>query len=413
MSTAAGRYAGTRVHRVEDARLLTGRGTFVDDVVRPGMLHACFVRSPFARARIAGIDVTAALGAAGRARGVPSPPISTPACASSGTRRWARRCPDTPRPPLAEDEVRFVGDPVALVVAVGPVRRRGRRRPRRGRLRPAAAGRRLRRRAGLRAARARGLPGQRRRHDGRAALRARSRRVFAAAAHVVRETIYQQAYAPVPMETRGIVAEWSGDELTIWAATQAPHEVRMFCARLLGIPEHRVRVIMRDTGGGFGQKVVPLREDMCIMLAAQQLAGRAEVDRGPPREPAGGRPVAPRARRRADGVRRRRVGSSPLASTTSQDVGAYPTPWPVGTAAAVGMLFPGPYRVPTGGVHARRRSSRTPRAGPRTAGRGSSSRWPARCCSTSRRGASASTRSSCAAATCCGATSCRTRTRTA
>ena len=59
--TVATRYAGTRVPRVEDNRLLTGRGTFVDDVTRPGMLHACFVRSPFARAKINGIDAAAAL----------------------------------------------------------------------------------------------------------------------------------------------------------------------------------------------------------------------------------------------------------------------------------------------------------------------------------------------------------------
>jgi carbon-monoxide dehydrogenase large subunit len=58
---AAGRYTGARVKRVEDARLLTGRGTFVDDITRPGMLHACFVRSPFPRARIGAIDATAAL----------------------------------------------------------------------------------------------------------------------------------------------------------------------------------------------------------------------------------------------------------------------------------------------------------------------------------------------------------------
>ena len=59
--TVATRYAGTRVQRVEDSRLLTGHGTFVDDVSRPGMLHACFVRSPFARARINDIDASAAL----------------------------------------------------------------------------------------------------------------------------------------------------------------------------------------------------------------------------------------------------------------------------------------------------------------------------------------------------------------
>ena len=59
--TVATRYAGTRVPRVEDNRLLTGRGTFVDDITRPGMLHACFVRSPFAHAKINGIDARAAL----------------------------------------------------------------------------------------------------------------------------------------------------------------------------------------------------------------------------------------------------------------------------------------------------------------------------------------------------------------
>ena len=61
LAAGATRYAGSRVRRVEDARLLTGRGTFVDDVTRPGMLHACFVRSPLARARIESIDATDAL----------------------------------------------------------------------------------------------------------------------------------------------------------------------------------------------------------------------------------------------------------------------------------------------------------------------------------------------------------------
>ncbi|MEV7978512.1 molybdopterin cofactor-binding domain-containing protein [Streptomyces sp. NPDC086519] len=97
--------------------------------------------------------------------------------------------------------------------------------------------------------------------------------VFERAPHVVSVTVHQQSYGPVPMETRGIVAEWSAPagEMTIWAATQSPHEVRSFCARLLGVDEHRVRVVMRDTGGGFGQKMLPQREDMCVMLAAVKL----------------------------------------------------------------------------------------------------------------------------------------------
>ena len=164
---------------------------------------------------------------------------------------------------------------------------------------------------------------------------------------MVSETIYQQAYAAVPIETRGLVVEWSrgSGELTIWAATQAPHEMRMFCSRLLAVPEHRVRVVMRDTGGGFGQKVVPQREEMCVMLAAQKVPAALKwiEDR--------------RENLMAAGQARHEHGAVGMAFDDDgmilatkidhvQDVGAYPTPWPVGTAAATGMLFPGPYRIP-------------------------------------------------------------------
>ena len=112
----ATRYAGTRVPRVEDTRLLTGHGTFVDDVSRPGMLHACFVRSPFARARINGIDAAQALAMPGVhavfVAGDLNPDVKEAWHAVIG-----KDMPDTPRPPLAEGEAKFVGDPVALVVA--------------------------------------------------------------------------------------------------------------------------------------------------------------------------------------------------------------------------------------------------------------------------------------------------------
>ena len=67
ISPGATRYAGARIHRVEDARLLTGRGTYVDDITLPGMLHGYFVRSPFARAAIRAIDTSSGAGAPGRA----------------------------------------------------------------------------------------------------------------------------------------------------------------------------------------------------------------------------------------------------------------------------------------------------------------------------------------------------------
>ncbi|KUI37677.1 xanthine dehydrogenase [Mycobacterium sp. IS-1496] len=341
--TVATRYSGTRVARVEDNRLLTGRGTFVDDIQRPGMLHACFVRSPFARARIHGIDASAALAMPGVYAVYTAEDLN-----GDAVEAWhavaGKDVPDTPRPPLAEGEVKFVGDPVALVVAESryvaedavdavevnyePL--------------PAVA-------------------------DFRAAVNSETvvheqypdnvaggmggappdEETFSSAACVVSENIYQQMYVPVPIETRGLVVEWEATtgELTLWASTQTPHELRAFTARLLGIPAQKVRVIMRDTGGGFGQKVVPMREDMVIMLAARKVPGALKwiEDRRENLMSAG-------QSRHVDGTARMAFDDDGTILAVdidfSQDVGAYPTPYPVLTTAAIGMFFPGPYRVP-------------------------------------------------------------------
>ncbi len=346
IDAAASRYVGTRVHRVEDERLLTGRGTFVDDVVRPGMLHACFVRSPFARARIRGIDTAAALALPGVYA------VFTAADLNRGVHeQWytafGPAAPDTPRPPLADGEVRFAGDPVALVVAADryiaedatelvDVDYEA--------LRPVVDYVTAQDSPDLvHADYPNNLAGQL-----GAPLSEESAAIFEGAAHVVREAIYQQSYQAVPIETRGIIAEWSGEDMTIWSATQSPHEMRMFLARVLGVPEHRVRVIMRDTGGAFGQKVTPQREDMCIALAAMHLPAAVKwiEDR--------------RENLMSAGQSRHEHGDTQMAFDDEghilavhidhvQDVGAYPTPWPVGTGAAVGMLFPGPYRIPRAG----------------------------------------------------------------
>ena len=173
---------------------------------------------------------------------------------------------------------------------------------------------------------------------------------FASAAHVARETIFQQAYAPVPMEGRGLVVDYAratGD-LTIYAATQTPHEMRLFCSRLLGIPEHHIRVIMRDTGGGFGQKVMVQRDEMCLMLAARKVGAPLKwvEDRRENLLAAG------KSRHEHADVRMAFDADGAIQAAYIDfvsDCGAYPTPWPVGPAAAVGMLFPGPYRVPRAG----------------------------------------------------------------
>ncbi len=347
-SPGAARYVGARVNRIEDARLLTGHGTFVDDISRPGMLHACFVRSDFPRAAIRGIDTAAAREQPG-VRFVFTAADLNPGVKEQWHTSIGRASPETPRPPLAEDEVRFVGDPVALVVAetralaedaaelvevdYEPL--------------PAVvdytqaetAGELVHEQHGSNVVgELSGLPAS--------ALED----AFASAAHVASETISQQAYAPVPMEGRGLVVDYeraSGD-LTIYAATQSPHEVRLFCSRLLGMPEHRIRVVMRDTGGAFGQKVMVQRDEMCLMLAAPKV----------------GAPVKWVEDRRenllAAGQSRREQADVKMAFDADgaiqaayidfvSDCGAYPTPWPVGPAAAVGMLFPGPYRVPRAG----------------------------------------------------------------
>jgi carbon-monoxide dehydrogenase large subunit len=333
---------------VEDPRLLTGHGTYVDDVVRPGMLHGCFVRSQVARARIAGVDVSEALATPG-VHAVFTADDLNPGVHEQWYSLIGRDAPDTPRPPLAEGEVRFVGDPVALVVAADryiaedaadlvvvdyeplpPV-----------------------------ADYATALESDELVHAGYPGNLAgelsippseEAEAIFGEAPHVVRATIYQQACAAVPIETRGLVAEWSAPsgELTIWASTQSPHEVRMFCARLLGLPEHRVRVVMRDTGGGFGQKVMVQREDMCVMLAALEVPAALKwiEDRRENLLSAG-----QSRHEHADARIAFDSGGRILAAAIDyvQDVGAYPVPWPVQTAAVVGMLFPGPYRVPHGG----------------------------------------------------------------
>lgn len=359
-------YAGSRVKRVEDARLLTGHGSFVDDVERPGMLHAHFLRSPVARARLLAVDAEEAR----RLPGVHAvltasdlEPLAHPMWYSLS----GKDSPDTPRPPLAQDEVRFVGDPVALIIAddryvaedaaelvyvdydpLDPV---------------------------VDYADAEGA--QQLVHadwpgnlvaDVPFVPFADLDPVFDGAAHVVADTIWQQGYAPVPMETRGIVCEWSASagEMAIWAATQSPHEVRLVCSRLLGLPEHRVRVVMRDTGGGFGQKVIPMREELAIMLAARTVPRAVKwiEDRSENLMSAG-------QGRREHGEGRIAFDAEGRILAVSldhwQDAGAYPTPNPAPTVFVPGVLFGGPYRVPTATFRCRSIFSNT---SPRTAYRG-------------------------------------------
>jgi carbon-monoxide dehydrogenase large subunit len=344
----AARFVGARVHRVEDARLLTGQGTFVDDISLAGMLHACFVRSPFARAAIRAIDASAASARPG-VRFVFTAADLNPGVKEQWHTSVGPASPETPRPPLAEGEARFAGDPVALVIAESrylaedaaelvevdyePL--------------PAVVDYAT---AEQTAALVHESHGSNVIGQIEGLPESALEEMFSSAAHVVSETIHQQAYAPVPMEGRGLVVDYSiaTGELTIYAATQVPHEVRLFCSRLLGVPEHRIRVVMRDTGGGFGQKVMVQREEMCLMLAAPRVGAPVKwvEDRRENLLAAG------KSRQEHAAVRMAFDADGAIEGAYIhfvQDCGAYPTPWPVTTSAAVGMLFPGPYRVPAAG----------------------------------------------------------------
>jgi carbon-monoxide dehydrogenase large subunit len=97
--------------------------------------------------------------------------------------------------------------------------------------------------------------------------------VLGRCAHVVTETVHQHRHLNVPMEPRGVVASWEpgAGELTVHVSSQNPHQDRAYLARLLGLDEHRVRVVMRDVGGAFGQKIFFGREPTAVVLASRRL----------------------------------------------------------------------------------------------------------------------------------------------
>jgi aerobic carbon-monoxide dehydrogenase large subunit len=264
------RMVGERVPRKEDARLLTGRGQYVDDVRLPGMLHCVFVRSPAARGRIARLDVAAALALPGvhavythaDFAGVPLKMMTfffTPI--------------ESPISLLADGRVACVGDPVAMVIADS-----------RAIAEDAAALVELEIEEEdpvVTLADARGGPLV---HPGResnvsaemgaAEIPEPVQAALDKAAHRITRTIRHQRIAQSPMEARGCVASADGgEELTIHISCQSPHFVARYVATALDMPQAAIRVIAKDVGGAFGLKNMPWREEMAVIVAAR-LFGR-------------------------------------------------------------------------------------------------------------------------------------------
>jgi carbon-monoxide dehydrogenase large subunit len=263
-------WIGRPLKRREDHRLLTGAGAYVDDMTPPGCLHVALLRSPHAHARIAHLDVEPARRAPGVRLVVTGKDV-----AHLGPMPVNRLVPDMrvpPHPILAETLVHAVGIPVAAVVAddvyaaydaLDLIAVEYEPLPAVPQPEPALAGDAPRLFPGI---------------DGNRVLSRTLRegdaaRAFAAAAHVVTLKVTQQRLAAVAMEPRSVLAHFDrfAEELTMWVSCQAPFRIRAEVARLLELPESRVRVIAPDVGGGFGVKTGPYREDVLLAWLTRHL----------------------------------------------------------------------------------------------------------------------------------------------
>ena len=260
----AGSILGTAVRRVEDPELLTGRGTFVGNLALPGMLHLAFVRSPMAHAELGAIDTAEARAVPGVVGVFTAADLDLPAHHGFITVN-----PETPRPPLATDRVRFVGEAVAVVVAEDP-----------GAAADAASlvevdYEPLDAVVDVEEAVAPGAPLQ---FPGLGSNVATGQRAqdgddpLAGADVVVRARIVNQRIAVVPMEGNAIAVE-PGPEgrLTIWVSTQMPHGFRGQLAQILDLREDDIRVIAPHVGGAFGGKAGVIAEHTVAIGVARAL----------------------------------------------------------------------------------------------------------------------------------------------
>ena len=260
------------VPRKEDPRFLRGLGTFVDDVSLPGMLHGAILRSPLAHARIVSVD-TAAAQAHPRVKAV-----ITGETLAARDLAWMPTLSADVQAVLATDKVRFQGQEVAFVVATDRYAARDALELISVEYEPLPAV--------VDATRALdpGAPVIRDDLAGRtgnkvfdwsAGDRAAAEAVFASAEVVVDQDMLYPRVHPAPLETCGIVAHLDrvGGQLTVWATTQAPHAHRTLYALMTGLPEHKIRVISPDVGGGFGNKV-PIYPGYACAIVATMITGQ-------------------------------------------------------------------------------------------------------------------------------------------
>jgi carbon-monoxide dehydrogenase large subunit len=264
---------GSGIKRREDPRLITGTATYTDDVKLTGLTYAAFLRSPYAHARITRIDTSAAerapgvlavyTGASVKDRVAPVPCAwNVPNC--------DLKVP--PHPLLAHDKVRYVGDGVAMVIAESRAAARDAidlidvdYQPLGGGVDPEKMAQ----------------PGAPQLHNEVpnniaftwVVAGGDAEKAFNEAEVRVKERIVQQRLLPTAMECRAAVASYNkgSGQLTLWVTSQNPHIHRFLCSVMLNLPEHRLRVISPEVGGGFGSKIPAYPDEALVSLAAMDL----------------------------------------------------------------------------------------------------------------------------------------------
>jgi len=265
------RYIGKPLKRKEDPRLIQGISHYVDDLNLAGMHYAAFLRSPHAHANIRSVDLSKARHASGVVLALSGADID----GAIQPVPCAAQIPDmkpAARPVLARDRVRFVGEAVAVVVASDRYAARDALdlievdyEPLTPIVNPEKAI-------------AKGAAPLHAGHKDNVAFKwelegGDLKAAFKSADKVIRQRIVNQRLIPVPIETRGVIADYQPGEgqLTVWSATQIPHLLRTQIASMLNFPETLVRVVAPEVGGGFGSKLNVYPEEALVAYLAIQL----------------------------------------------------------------------------------------------------------------------------------------------
>jgi carbon-monoxide dehydrogenase large subunit len=260
---------GSPLERIEDLRFLRGKGEYVDDVTRPGLLHAVILRSSLAHGNVVSIDPAAARARAGvHAVITAADVVSDLGAVPTIPLRQEQLDAFIPfqQPVIATGKVRYVGEPLAVIVAETAALAEDAAEMVAVEIAPLAA-------VADRGAAETGpllfeqsssnLAGT------LTAVKGDADTAFREAAYVRRETFEVQRHTAVPMEVRGVLAEWHDGRLTVHGAAKVPFPNRRILAKQLGVAENAIRMVENDVGGGFGVRGEFYPEDFLIPFAAR------------------------------------------------------------------------------------------------------------------------------------------------